>query len=54
METRKGLFTRLQQDFLLCQGLKPEVVQTSQSLGLGAIESTFANGIFPKHTIQKF
>lgn len=52
-ETRKDLITRLKKDILLWEGFKPSP-GSSELMGLGPVEQSFPNGIFPKGVLHEF
>lgn len=52
-DTRKEIINRLQKDILHLQGFKVPVAD-EQRIGLGQVESAFANGIFPVGAIHEF
>ncbi|MDQ0965390.1 protein ImuA [Flavobacterium sp. W4I14] len=54
MKASRELIDKLQQDILLWQGLKPQVAGKADAIGLGAIETAFPNGVFPKKAIHEF
>ncbi|MVZ64239.1 Error-prone repair protein ImuA [Sphingobacterium sp. DK4209] len=53
VEDRQALISKLKNDMLLWQGIKPRDSQ-EERLGLGPIEEAFPNGIFPKGSIHEF
>ncbi|WP_426329039.1 ImuA family protein [Pedobacter sp. R-06] len=54
MKANRELIDKLQQDILLWQGFKPQVAGKADAIGLGAIETAFPNGVFPKKAIHEF
>lgn len=54
MNARKELINKLQKDILLWQGFKTQSSDAGDSIGLGAIENAFPNGIFPRKAIHEF
>lgn len=54
MDAKKDLVNKLQQDILMWQGFKPQAACAAERIGLGAIESAFPNGVFPKKAIHEF
>ena len=54
MEAKRGIFEQLQQDILQWQGIRPEGMGAAKAIGLGAIESAFPNGVFPRKAIHEF
>lgn len=53
-ETKKSIINQLQKSILLMQGFTPPVSSVADSVGLGAIENTFPNCIFPRGAIHEF
>lgn len=54
MNVQRELIRKLQKDVLLWQGFKPKDRDTNETMGLGAIESAFPNGVFPRKAIHEF
>jgi len=54
MNATKELIDKLREDILIWQGFKPPGAGSAQPIGLGAIESAFPNGVFPKKAIHEF
>lgn len=54
MHMTREMINQLQQDILLWQGFKPQSSGSGSAIGLGAIESAFPNGMFPKRAIHEF
>jgi len=54
MNATKELIDKLREDILLWQGFKPPGAGAAVAIGLGAIESAFPNGVFPKKAIHEF
>ncbi len=54
MDAQKELIGKLQKDILLWQGLTPKDSNTDEVMGLGAMESAFPNGVFPRKAIHEF
>lgn len=54
MNDKRELIERLQKDILTWQGYKPATSTAAETIGLGAIEGAFPNGIFPKKAIHEF
>jgi protein ImuA len=54
LQTKQDILTKLRQDILVWEGFKAPVAGKADSVGLGAIETAFPNGIFPKGAIHEF
>ena len=54
MNVKKDLVIKLQRDILLWQGFKQPGGDAGEVIGLGAIESAFPTGVFPKKAIHEF
>src|SRR5690606_494483 len=54
MNARKELIDKLQKDILSWQGYQVKSNDAGGSIGLGAIESAFPNGFFPRKAIHEF
>ncbi|WP_411272866.1 ImuA family protein [Daejeonella sp.] len=52
--TKKDIINQLQKSILLMQGCTPPVSDNTDSVGLGPIEASFPNGIFPTGAIHEF
>ncbi len=52
--TKKDIINQLQKSILLMQGFTPHESCAADSVGLGPIEATFPNGIFPTGAIHEF
>ncbi|SKB83320.1 ImuA family protein [Daejeonella lutea] len=53
-QTKKDIINQLQKSILLMQGFTPPVSAAADSVGLGAIEAAFPNGVFPRGAIHEF
>lgn len=53
-ETKKDIINQLQKTILLMQGFRPPVSGAADSVGLGPIEATFPNSVFPTGAIHEF
>lgn len=51
---KKEIISRLQKEIHLLQGFSPAASGSSGSVGLGAVEAVFPNGVFPKAAIHEF
>lgn len=54
MNMKNELVEKLKKDILLWQGYQVTTVNQGEAIGLGAIESAFPNGVFPKKGIHEF
>lgn len=54
MKATKEIINQLQQDILKWQGFQSKAEGATEMIGLGAIESAFPNGVFPKKAIHEF
>jgi protein ImuA len=54
MEAKKDLIHKLRQDILQWQGYKAASSSAGDKIGLGTIEDSFPNGVFPKRAIHEF
>ena len=52
--SKKKILSQLQKEIWLLQGFKPESAGSTGSVGLGAVEKVFPNGVFPKAAIHEF
>lgn len=53
-EVKKDIVSRLQHQILHWEGYKPPASGNYDLLGLGALESAFPNGVFPKSCVHEF
>ncbi|MDB5117014.1 MAG: Protein ImuA [Mucilaginibacter sp.] len=54
METNKELISQLKKDILAWEGFKPPASGDAVSFGLGIIEASFPNGVFPIGAVHEF
>jgi len=54
MDSKSELVAKLQQDILLWQGFKPVSAAKAERIGLGEIENSFPDSVFPKKAIHEF
>lgn len=54
MNMKNGLVEKLKKDILVWQGYQVTAVNQGEAIGIGAIESAFPNGIFPRKAIHEF
>jgi len=52
-DTKTELINRLQKDILQWEGYRPSLLGTKQSFGLGVIEASFPNNVFPTGTVHE-
>src|SRR6478752_7100275 len=52
--SKADIISRLQKDILLLQSFKQESVSTTIDLGIGLIQNSFPNAIFPLGAIHEF
>lgn len=53
MENKQQVISKLRQDLLQWEGYKPPLAGQRGSLGLGALEQVFPNGVFPKNCVHE-
>ncbi|RZK54412.1 MAG: Error-prone repair protein ImuA, partial [Pedobacter sp.] len=51
---KKEILEQLQKQILAMEGFKNEPITKGDGFGLGALENSFPNGIFPRGCIQEF
>ena len=54
MDAKKELISKLRQDILQWQGFKSVDCVSDEAIGLGEIEKTFPNRVFPRRAIHEF
>lgn len=54
MDAKKELISKLRQDILQWQGIKPVDRVADETIGLGEIEKAFPNCVFPRKSIHEF